>query len=226
MRSVIVFVLVLCLSFPAVAAQPKAKKGADAKPPVSSQPVNSPEQDAKDIERIEQYMNGMKTLQAEFTQVSDNGELRHGKMEIMRPGKMRIVYDPPSKDFIIADGTFINIWDGEMQQQTSMPVDANLGDIMLRENIKLSGEVTVSQIERAPAKIEVTVFATKDKGAGQLALVFEDNPLKLRKWRVLDAQGRTTSVSLENAREGIELSKSIFQFSPPNLGKSGKLKSK
>ena len=225
MRKLVLFIFILCLSVPALAAQPKAKKNAVVKQPQTTQPV-SPEQNARDIERIEKYMNGMKSLQAEFTQVSDNGELRHGKMEILRPGRMRIVYDAPSKDFIIADGNFINIWDGDLQQQTSLPIDANLGDIMLRENIKLSGDITVDNIDRAPARIEITLFATKDQGAGKLTLVFEDNPLKLRQWRVFDAQGRTTSVSLENAREGVELSSSIFHFTPPNLGKSSKSKDK
>lgn len=223
MRYLAVLLMVLCLASPAFAAQSKTKKAKTATTTTQASPA---EQDARDISRIEDYMNNLKSLQADFSQVSDNGEYRHGKMEILRPGKMRIVYDPPSKDFIIADGNFINIWDGELEQQTSIPIDANLGDILLRKDIKLSGNITIERIDRAPAKIELTLFATKDPGEGKLTLVFEDQPLKLRQWRVLDPQARTTSVSLENAREGIELSDSIFKFMPPNLGKSARSKNK
>lgn len=184
--------------------------------------VASEETNKHDIARIEEYLNNITTLQADFSQTNDNGEYRHGKMELRHPGKMHVAYDSPSKDFIVADGHFLNIWDGEMQQQTSVPIDSSLGDLLLRDNIKLSGDITVLKIERGAAKIEITVTSTKDPAAGQLTFIMEDKPLKLRAWRVLDPQGRLTTVSLENAREHVELPDGLFTFIPPNFGKNTK----
>jgi len=178
--------------------------------------------DKSDAARIQDYLNGITSLQAEFSQSNDNGEYRHGTLKMLRPGKMHVTYDAPSKDFIVADGHFVNIWDGEMQQQTSVPIDASIGDLLLRDNIKLSGDVTVTNIERTPGRIELTMTATKDVGAGQLTFVFEDKPLKLRAWRVLDPQARTTTVNLENMKEHVEFSSGAFTFVPPNFGKSSR----
>ncbi|MDD3287546.1 MAG: outer membrane lipoprotein carrier protein LolA [Alphaproteobacteria bacterium] len=209
-------VMALCLGITPVAHAKAVKTAKTAnKAPA---PVNTAEQDKNDIERIEKYLNEITSIKADFTQISDNGEYRHGAISILRPGKMRVTYDAPSKDFIVADGSFINIWDGEMQQQSSIPIDSNLGDIILRDNIKLSGDTTVTDIARAPAKIEITIVSSKDPGAGKLTLIFEDRPLKLRQWRVLDPQGRTTGVSLENAQEGVEFPSGTFHFVSPNFG--------
>jgi outer membrane lipoprotein-sorting protein len=185
-----------------------------------SRPLPTATDDKADTTRIEDYLNQLSGFRAEFSQQNDNGVYRHGKLEMLRPGKMRVTYDAPSKDFIVADGHFINIWDGEMKQQTSVPVDASLGDILLREKIVFSGDVTVTQIERGAAKIAITVAQTNDKNAGQITFVFEDKPLVLRGWRIHDAQGQTTSVNLENTDFHATFSSGYFAFTPPNFGKS------
>ncbi len=168
--------------------------------------------------RIETYLNNLKSVSADFLQISDSGEMRHGKIMILRPGKMRVAYDPPSKDLIVADGTLLHMWDADLKQQTNVPVGSSLAEFILRDPIKLAGDVTVSKVEHRAATIEVTLYSTKDPGEGQLTLIFEDKPLQLRQWRVLDAQGRTTGVSLENAREGVTLDPNLFYFVAPTFG--------
>jgi outer membrane lipoprotein-sorting protein len=189
------------------------------KPAPAVKPAKLSTQDKADIARIETYLNELKSVGANFTQVNDMGEFRHGKIAIQRPGKMRVTYDPPQKDFIVADGEYVHIWDDGMQQQTNMPVGSSIAELILRDPIKLSGDVTITRFERFPLKLELTVVSTQDPGDGQLTLIFEDKPLQLRQWRVLDAQGRTTGVNLENAREGVTFASNTFDFIPPNFGK-------
>jgi len=176
--------------------------------------------DRADIERIEIYLNNLKSVSADFVQVNDNGEFRHGKIAIQRPGKMRVTYDPPQKDFIVADGTYVHIWDGELKQQTNVLVGSSIAEFILRDPIKLSGDVIITRFVRFPSKMELSIVATNDPGDGELTLIFEDNPLQLRQWRVLDAQGRTTGVNLENEREDVTFASNTFDFVPPNFGKS------
>lgn len=101
-----------------------------------------------DIARIETYLNEMKSVSAGFLQIADNGSLRHGQIAIQRPGKMRVTYDAPDKDFIVADGTFLHMWDDEMQQQTSIPVGSGIAEFILRDKISLSGDVVVTRFMR------------------------------------------------------------------------------
>jgi|GEM_PF-412591 outer membrane lipoprotein-sorting protein len=178
--------------------------------------------DLNDVARIEAYLNELKSISADFLQIDDQGNIMRGSIEIQRPGKMRVNYAPPSHDFIVADGDMVHMWDGSLKSQTNVPQSSSLADFILRDPIKLGGDVTITKFERFPSKLELTLMQTKDPGLGQLTLVFEDHPLLLRQWRVVDAQGRTTGVNLENEHMDVKFDRSIFNFLPPDFGKGGK----
>lgn len=179
-------------------------------------------QDQADIARIEQYLNHLHNISADFMQIDDAGGIMHGKIAIQRPGKMRVTYDAPNKDFIVADGDVVHIWNDDLKSQTNVDEGASLAEFILRDPIKLSGDVTIVSLKHYPAKMELTLIETKDPAVGQLTLVFEDHPLLLRQWHVLDPQGRTTGVNLENEREDVTFSSTLFDFVPPNFGKGNK----
>ena len=178
--------------------------------------------DRADIARVERYLNEVHTLRAHFLQVADNGNSAGGTFMMARPGKMKLAYDPPIKDYVVSDGFFVFYWDAELQQQSSQPLGASLADFVLRETIKLSGDVTVTKVTRPPGALEISIIQTDDAGKGELTLIFEDKPLRLHKWRVLDAQGLITSVALSDIRTGVKFEDGLFIFHDPNLGKRRK----
>lgn len=199
---------------PAPAAGPVGK----APPPPSAAPSTQPSTpgaDAADLRRVEDYLNGVRTLQSRFIQVAPDGRQATGTFYLSRPGKMRLEYDPPIRDFVVADGLFLFFWDGEMAQQSSAPIGSTLADFILRKDFTLSGDVTVRGVTRSPGVLEITLSETKDPGKGTITLVFEDQPLKLRKWRVVDAQGLTTEVGLLDPRVGVPLDRNLFYFREP-----------
>ncbi|MGQ9366349.1 LolA family protein [Azospirillum sp. ST 5-10] len=171
-----------------------------------------------DLGRVEAYLNGVRTLQSRFVQVNPDGRQVAGTFYLSRPGRMRLEYDPPIKDFIVADGLMLFYWDSEMKQQSNTPIGSTLADFILRKDIALSGDVTVIDVQHEPGVLEVSLVETKDPGKGVLTLVFEDRPLNLRKWRVLDAQGLVTEVGLLNPRVGVPLDRDLFYFRTPEDG--------
>lgn len=181
--------------------------------------ANLTARDKKDLERIETYLNAMKNVSADFLQIDDAGGIMRGQIAIARPGKMRVTYDPPSKDFIIADGSSVHIWDEDLKAQTNVEQGSSLAEFILRDPVKLDGDVSVTKVQRFPAKIEVTLIQAKDPAQGSLILVFEDKPLRLRQWKVVDPQGRTTGINLENMSEKASFPSNYFVFTPPNFGK-------
>jgi outer membrane lipoprotein-sorting protein len=193
MRKILSSLLILLCLLP----MPAMAKKTAVKDNVVVDPTLLSGKDQKDIGRIETYLNELKS-----------------------PGKMRVVYDPPNKDFIIADGSTVHIWNDDMQQQTNVDQGSSLAEFILRDPVKLSGEITVTKFERFPAKMEITLVQTGDPASGALTLIFEDNPLKLRQWRVLDPQGRTTGVNLENEQRDVSFKSNLFTFVPPNFGKN------
>ena len=186
-------------------------------------PASLSAQDKADIERIQKYLNNMHNMSADFMQIDDQGGIMHGTIKLQRPGKMRVDYtDPGNHDFIIADGSMVHIWNQDLNSQTNVSEDGSLANFILRDPIHLSGDVTITHFQRFPAKLEVTLVQTDDPASGSLTLIFEDNPLLLRQWRVVDAQGRTTGVNLNNEQTDVEYPGSTFVFTPPNFGKSTK----
>ena len=168
-----------------------------------------------DVRQVEDYLNSVKTLKANFLQVNDDGSIAQGVFYLSRPGRMRLNYTTPNKNFVVADGVFVYYWDDQLKQQTNAPIGSTLADIILRDHLKLAGDVTVTKVEHADGVIRVTVVETKDPAKGSITLIFEDHPLSLRKWRVVDGQGSVTEVSLENVETGIKLASNLFYYFPP-----------
>jgi len=208
--------LILTLLFALLAPLPAAAEGDQATPAsLSAQQQN-------DLSRIENYLNGLRNISADFLQIDDAGGIMHGSLSISRPGKMRVTYDPPNKDFIIADGTFVHLWNDDLKAQTNIEQGTSLAEFILRSPIKLSGDVTVTKFQHFPAKIEVTLVQSSDPAAGSLTLVFEDHPLLLRQWKVLDPQGHLTGVTLQNMSTEAHFAPNTFFFVPPSFENNSK----
>lgn len=203
---------------PAVFALAALVLGVPATParaaPAVSEAARTPEV-AADLARVEAYLNGIGTLRSRFLQVADDGSALKGTFSLARPGRMRIDYDPPVGNFIVADGRFVYFWDAELKQQSNAPIGSTLADFLLRPQISLSGDVTVTDVMHDGGVLEVTLAQTKDPALGRLTLVFEERPFALRKWRVLDAQGLTTEISLLSPETGVELKDDLFFFRDP-----------
>jgi outer membrane lipoprotein-sorting protein len=174
-------------------------------------------QDRADIARIEAYLNSLRTLRARFLQVAPDGAITEGNAWIERPGRMRFEYDPPSPLLLVAGNGGGLFYDKVLKQVTHFPLSSTPLGILLSDNLRLSGEVTISAIERLPGQIQVTLFRTRSPADGRITLVFADNPLSLRQWTITDPQERETSVSLFNVALGGRFDQKLFETADPRL---------
>jgi outer membrane lipoprotein-sorting protein len=188
----------------------------------TARPANLNQAQKADVQRIEEHLNGLRTLQSRFLQVSSNGAVAEGTVYIQRPGRMRIEYDPPMPVLIVADGSHLIYFDKELEQVTHVGLDSSPAGILLQEKVTLSGDLTVTKFERGPSVLRATVVRTKDANEGNLTLVFSDNPLALRKWTVVDPQGVATEVSLQGPQLGGSLKPELFRFTAPVKPQTGK----
>ena len=60
----------------------------------------------KNYLEVKKYLAELKTLSADFVQISDNGDIRKGKIYISLPGKLRISYEEPN-DLLITSMGFL-----------------------------------------------------------------------------------------------------------------------
>jgi outer membrane lipoprotein-sorting protein len=83
--------------------------------------------------------------------------------------------------------------------------------MLLAPKVTLSGDITVTGMNRLPGEIDVSIVRTASPGDGMLTLVFADAPLALRQWTVVDAQRKETRVTLFNAELGGTFDPKLFE---------------
>jgi outer membrane lipoprotein-sorting protein len=174
-------------------------------------------QDRADIARIEAYLNSVKALHSRFLQVAPDGRTSEGQAWLQRPGRMRFQYDPPAPFLLVGGHGLLVFHDSQLKQTSNIPLSQTPLGILLQDNLRLSGDVTVSNITRMPGQIQVTIYRTASPQDGSLTLIFADNPLNLRQWVVLDAQRHETRVTLYNVELGGNFDQKLFEFIDPRF---------
>ncbi len=174
-------------------------------------------QDQGDIARAEIYLNTIHTLKARFQQIAPNGAISGGTAWLQRPGRMRFQYEPPSPFLLVAGHGLLVFNDSQLEQTSNLPLDRTPLGLLLRDNLKLSGDITVTRILRYPGQLQITVTRTASPADGSLTLIFADNPLALRSWTVIDAQRQETRVSLYDIQLGGTFDQSMFTFIDPKF---------
>jgi outer membrane lipoprotein-sorting protein len=172
-------------------------------------------QDAADIARIEAYLETVRTLDSRFLQIGPDGSVAEGRFLLSRPGRLRLEYDSPNPNLFVSDGrAFVHI-DKRMSTIAYLPIDATPAGVLVRNTIRLSGDVSVAAIERGAAALRVALVQTRDPRAGRLVLTFADKPLALVGWSVVDAQGLTTRLTLVAPKFDVAFGASEFTFFDP-----------
>jgi len=167
------------------------------------------------VAAIEAWLNDVHTMKARFTQMAPAGEVTRGTFYLRRPGRLRFEYDPPIRDFIVADGHFVYYWNDSLQQQSNAPIGATIADFLLRDRLDFGGDILVKDVLREPGKVHLSLIQAKEPDQGTLTLVFEEKPLKLLRWEVVDALGQMTQVFLDDIQMGVTLDQGLFYFISP-----------
>jgi outer membrane lipoprotein-sorting protein len=177
--------------------------------------------DLADIARVEAYLNGLKSLKAKFIQLAPDGGLSQGSTWLQRPGRMRFQYDPPAPFLLVASHGFLMFNDTSLRQTSNIPLSRTPLGILLADRVKLSGDVSVTSIERLPNQLHISLARTAAPGDGTLTLTFAEQPLALRQWTVLDAQRQETRVTLSNVELGGAFDQKLFEQALPSESSNG-----
>lgn len=172
-------------------------------------------QDRDDLGRIEDYLNGIKSLKARFVQVAPDGGLSEGDLYLNRPGRLRFEYDPPVPMLVVSDGSWVVFYDREVEQTSRAPLQSTPLFALVRSEIKLRKSKSVKSVERGPGSLRVTLHDPDRADQGSITVVFADQPLGLRQWLVHDAQGQVTTIAMSEMQLNPRLDPGLFTlFSP------------
>ena len=173
----------------AAAAAPSATPGPEAPPALSSD-------DAREVARVVDYLQGLTSAQSRFVQTDARGAQSEGTFYLQRPGRARFEYDPPSGLVIASDGRDVTVVDRRLKTKHVYPLSATPLALFLARSIRLDRGVIVRQVIHEGGGVTVVAEDAKGKARGQIALTFSEAPLALTGWAVKDARGGVVKVRL------------------------------
>ncbi|MBQ4399943.1 MAG: outer membrane lipoprotein carrier protein LolA [Alphaproteobacteria bacterium] len=180
-----------------------------------------------DLKKIEDYLNNLKTLKAGFVQMASNGGTAEGKIYISKPSKIRMEYTAPEPLLIVGNGDYIIYYDKELEQVTNIDYKDIPATVILTKQIKFDNvNLKITDLYKDSGQTSITVETPKTPGVKPITLVFDNEPLRLKQWKVIDQQNIEVTISLFDIEQDIELDDSLFKFDkkPSNSGSKTKRK--
>ena len=171
---------------------------------------NASESQDELIIRAEKSIKNISTLQAEFTQISSDGSYAIGKLYFRRPFQMRLEYNVEQPFNLITTRKWLIVDDPEKKQITNYPLSETPLAFLLEDEFSLTANEFSTQSTIHNGLAEITLRKKTGDRAGELILLFEPQHMNLRGWKIIDAMGIETKVTLQNEIYGGDLPNKLF----------------
>lgn len=170
------------------------------------------QQDRADIALVTEYLNQVKTLEADFVQASPSGQIAKGRLFLQRPNRLRFEYDAPSPLLLVADGLWLILHDRELDQVDRWPIEDTPLGVLVAKKVDLTRRTEVVGVAREPGILALTFRDKENPEEGSVTVIFSEPPLTLRQWRVVDSRGEATDLSIRNPRINVTMDPALFTF--------------
>lgn len=165
------------------------------------------------LAELSRYLNGLTTVESDFTQVNADGTIATGKLYIRRPGRVRFEYAPPDKSLVIAGGQQVAIFDAKSNQPPEQyPLARTPLNLILAANVDLGRARMVVGHREVENTTRVVAQDPDNPGYGTIELVFTASPVELRQWIITDDMGNQTTVILGDMKKGGNMPASYFDI--------------
>lgn len=171
---------------------------------------------------LQQFVDGVQTLSAEFKQVQsdEKGKVLStstGHMWLSRPGRFRWSYETPYQQLMVCDGKTLWMYDPDLTQVTIRPAnEALLGTpaALLSQRSTLSDQF---KLEDGGSNGKIRVVRLKPKSGDS---DFKAIELSLKngipqQMKFLDQLGGSSTVSFTKVETAVQLDESLFKFVVP-----------
>lgn len=163
------------------------------------------------LSTISNYLNGLSTVTAPFTQFNEDGSKSTGMLYMHRPGRMRFEYDPPNAATVVAGSGAVVIHDPKSNQPPeSYPLKRTPLSLILDRRVNLGQANMVVGHSFDGTSTVVTAQDPKNPETGRIDLMFSGNPMELKSWVIHDGNGGRTRVVLGPLKKGEKLGSSLF----------------
>jgi outer membrane lipoprotein-sorting protein len=192
----------------ALAAAAVVSTGAGRPPPPRA--ITFSEADRADLDKVSAYLNGLRALQGGFVQIGPNGTIDQGRFYLLKPGKLRFEYQPPSPLLIVCDGRTFAVFNRKLKTVDRYPLSATPLELLLGDHVDLNKDDSIVRLQHQPGTLVVEARTSMNRSKANIAITFTYPSLELRQWTVIDDQGLPTTVALRDLQNGVAPADSLF----------------
>ena len=164
----------------------------------------------KNYLEVKNYLSNLKTLNADFIQISNEGDIRNGKIHISLPGKLRISYENPNDLLITSMGFWLVVQNRKLKLTNNYPLSKTPLNLFLNQKLDLDNSKHHLKFYDENGIITIKFLNSKETLGTSFQLFFKTNPIQLKKWEITDEFNNTTSVLFQNLKTGIKHSHLLF----------------
>jgi len=187
-----------------------------AQAPPAPPGANLPAEDRALVDRAVAYLDGLGEARGHFTQTDARGHISGGELYLNRPGKARFEYGSPPTLLVVADGRSVAVLDRRLKTFNRYALGNTPLALFLQRPVRLGGKVEVTGVDRFPGGFSLTAKSGVKGLHGQITLTFADNPVAIRQWSLVDAQGARTTVRITALEPASGLDPGLFELHDPS----------
>ena len=159
---------------------------------------------------VKEYLNDLNSLEADFLQVSSDGDIKEGKIFLSIPGKLRISYKNPENLLITSNGFWLTVQDKKLKQTNNFPLNQTPINLFLNKKLNFNEDEFKIKFEKRSGIITLIFSDNQKLNSSMFKLIFTNTPLRLKKWVIIDEFNNETSVLLQNLVTGNKYPNILF----------------
>lgn len=180
-------------------------------------PLATPHTPAEQVSigEAQSALDGMRGLSAKFVQVGPGAQGASG-LAWFETGHLRLDYAAPMRRIVVATHGRLIVHDEATDATTRISLAANPLGLLLSGPVRLSGEIDVTDIQRSPTSLQLSLTRASNPAQGLLTLFFDvgsQGSLLLSGIEAVDAERHRTRFHLYDQKVGQALDESLF--TPP-----------
>lgn len=164
----------------------------------------------RDFNYVKEYLNNLNSLEADFLQISSDGDVKEGKIFLNIPGKMRISYKNPDNLLITSNGFWLTVQDKKLKQTNNFPLNQTPINLFLNKKLNFNEDEFKIKFEKRSGIITLIFSDNQKLNSSMFKLIFTNTPLRLKKWVIIDEFNNETSVLLQNLVTGNKYPNILF----------------
>ena len=166
-----------------------------------------------DVSPINRYLQSLRTAKGRFRQTNPNGSTQAGTFYLQKPGRIRFEYDSPKGAMVIADGTWVGVFDPKSNRNpTRYPLAKTPLSLLLRDSLSLAEPGLVLGATRGPQGTDITVVDPRAPREGRMRMRFDEAPIRLAGWEIATKAGQRTNVALTDLATGAAIDPRLFNL--------------